>query len=139
MFEIDDNFLQSIGYDVTTLSEAEKSQYKAELTEELQERLNERLGGELEESQVEDLEGIQKSSVRANQWLNEFHEDYSTFDDYKAILSSVGEEEAKVFYASALWMQDAIPGYGLIIREEFEKYQQELVKKREMVNQALGL
>lgn len=139
MFEIDDNFLQSIGYDVTTLSEAEKSQYKAELTEELQERLNERLGGELEEHQVEDLEGIQASSARAEQWLNEFHEGYSASDDYQTILNSVGEVDAKVFYAAALWMQDAIPGYGLIVREEFVKYQQELVKKREMVNEALGL
>lgn len=139
MFDIDDNFLQSIGYNVATLSEEQKAQYKKELTEELQARLSERLGSELEEQQVDDLESIQDSDARADQWLHEFHADFEGSDDYRTLLKILGEPEAKIFYASALWMQDAIPGYGLIVREEFDKYQNELVEKRKMVNAALGL
>lgn len=138
MFEIDDNFLQSIGYNLSSLGEEQKERYKAEITEELQARLNERLGSELTEEQSDDLGTIQDSSVRAGQWLDEFHKDYANAQDYKTVMSAVGEDEAKIFYASALWMQDAIPEYGLIIREEFDKYQQELIRKREMVKQALA-
>lgn len=139
MFEIDDNFLQNIGYNVANLSEDEKNRHKAELTEELQERLNERLGSELEEDQVEDLESIQQSSNRAKQWLEEFHNDYEGSEDYIAIREALGEDEAWIFYASALWMQDAIPDYGKIVRKEFDNYQVELIEKRQMANKAFGI
>lgn len=138
MFDIDDNFLASVGYDVAALSDDEKEQYKKEITEELQTRLSERIGAELEDYQVDDFESIQNSSERATQWLYEFHSDFEQHDDYKTMVAAMGEPDARIFYASALWMQDAVPGYGVIVRDEFDKYQQELVKKREMVNRALG-
>lgn len=139
MFDIDDDFLQSIGYNVTALADEQKAQYKQELTEELQARLSERVGSELEESQVDDFESIQNSTERAEQWLHEFHADFHEAQDYKTLVDALGDTDAKVFYASALWMWDAVPDYGLIVREEFDKYQNELVEKRKMVNQALGL
>ncbi len=139
MFDINDDFLESIGYDVAALTDDEKEKYEQEITEELQARLSERLGSELEEDQVDDFESIQNSSERADQWLHEFHGDFEQHDDYKTLVTALGEPDAKIFYASSLWMQDAVPEYGLIVREEFDKYQQELVKKREMVDKALGL
>ena len=138
MFDINDDFLASIGYDVAALSDDEKEAYRRELTEELQARLSERLGSELEPDQVDDFESIQNSGERANQWLHEFHDDFEQQDDYKTLVTALGEKDAQIFYASALWMQDAIPGYGLIVREEFDKYQHELIEKREIVNKALG-
>lgn len=139
MFDIDDNFLQSVGYDVAALSDEQKQQYEQEMTEELQARLSERMGSELEESQVEDFESIQNSDKRAEQWLHEFHADFHRSPDYQGLVEALGDADAKIFYASSLWMRDAIPDYGLIVRDEFDRYQKELIEKRAMVNQALGL
>lgn len=137
MFEIDDTFLANIGYSLGALSADEIVQYKREITEELQARLSERLGSELDESQVEDFESIEESSVRAKQWLYEFHSDFVNARDYKTLVDLLGEDEAQIFYASALWMNDAVPDYGLIVKEEFDKYYNELIEKGKMIREAL--
>lgn len=139
MFEIDDNFLTSIGYTTATLTEEEKDRYKAELTQELQARISERFAAGLDPAQVEDFEGIQHSAERANAWLREFHSDFAESDDYKGLVAALGEQDAKVFYASGLWLRHAVPGYGEIIQETLNEYQNELMEKRRIADEAAGL
>ena len=62
MFNIDDNFLASIGYDVALLTPEQRAQYQAEILEEVNTRLSERLALELTEEQVMDMESIQNSA-----------------------------------------------------------------------------
>ena len=101
-------------------------------------RLSERLAVELTEEQALDMQSIQDSAERAEQWLYEFHSDFASTDDYKSLVEALGEPEAKVFYATALWMQDAVPGYGAIAQELLNEYQAELVEKRKLVDAALN-
>lgn len=139
MFDIDDNFLASVGYDVDSLSEEQKDQYKSEIMEELHARTAEALSSNLDETQVDDFASIQDSAERAKSWLYEFHSDFEQSDDYQALVRALGEQEAQVFYAGALWLRHAVPGYGQKMQEIMEDYQEELIEKRAMVNKALGI
>lgn len=139
MFNVDDDFLTSVGYDVATLNDDKKAAYKAEIAEELHQRVTEELAAQLDETQVEDLEGIQNSAERAKQWLEEFHSDYASSDEYKAALDAVGEQDALTFYAGALWLRHATPEYGKLAEEIMAAYQAELAEKRRIANEAFGV
>lgn len=137
MFQIDDNFLTSIGYDVASLSDEKKQQYIDELTTELNARISDRLVSELSEDQVEEFNEIQENPDRAFRWLDEFHADYHDAPEYRQVLDGTGSEsEAATFYASALWMRDAVPDYGQKIQQEFDSYHDQLVKLRQSVRDA---
>lgn len=137
MFQIDDAFLASIGYDVSLLTDEQRAQYKNEILEEVNTRLSERLASELTEEQVLDMESIQDSAERAEQWLYEFHSDFAEVADYQVLVEALGEPEAKIFYATALWMQDAVPDYGVIAQQVLNDYHAELIEKYKLVEQAL--
>lgn len=139
MFKVDDEFLASVGYNVASLSDEQKNAYKAEFLEELNARLSAEIAEELDEDQIVDLESIQDSVERAKQWLGEFHGGYTESPDFSAIVDAVGEDEGSIFYATALWLQDAVPGYGKIAEATMAEYQNELIKKREMAAQVLDL
>ncbi len=138
MFDIDDDFLTSIGYDVSVLTPEQRQQYSGEIQEEMNQRLSERLAMELTEEQAADMQTIQDSHERAEQWLYEFHSDFASRDDYQSLVQALGELDAKQFYATALWMQDAVPGYGVIAQELLNEYQAELIEKAKLVDTALG-
>ncbi len=136
MFLIDDNFLTSVGYDVANLSESQKQQYIDEFTGEVNERVSERLVSELDDQQVEEFNEIQENPERAKNWLNEFHAGYTDTLEYKQILESSGSEDtATTFYATSLWMNDAVPKYGELIQEELNNYQSLLIKMRQAANE----
>lgn len=139
MFRIDDDFLTSVGYDVASLSEAQKQQYIDELTAEANERISERLVSELDDKQVDEFNDIQDNIERARRWLDEFHHDYREKEEYQQVLEGTGNEnDAVTFYAAALWMNDAVPKYGELIQEELDKYHDQLVKMRQAANAAVG-
>lgn len=139
MFEIDDDFLVSVGYDLALLTDEQIEQYKKEMTEEMTARLSEHFAGELTEEQSAEFEGLQNNTERARQWLVEFHAGYQENDDFKAFTDAVDDQdEATRFYACSLWMNDAVPNYGELIQKEMDEYQAELTEKRRMANQALA-
>lgn len=140
MFQVDDNFLASIGYDTEALSEDKKNQYKSEIQEELIARVSEDIAKELDEDQTNELSDIQENPDRAYGWLNEFHSDYREDQSFKSLLSVADhEEEAVTFYATSLWLNEAVPRFGEIMKEEMGHYQAELIRKRELVNRSLGI
>lgn len=137
MFQIDDNFLASVGYNVDTLSEDKKQQYITEMTEELNQRASERLVRELSEEQAEDMNRMQDSPERARAWLEEFHSDYQSRGDYQQLLAHApSEDEAVVYYASSLWMNHAVPNYGELLQDEMNAYHAQLVKMRQAASAA---
>lgn len=138
MFEIDDTFLASIGYDVRTLSEERKIRYKNELSEELSQRIKQALVDELDEAQANELSDIEESFDRAQRWLEEFHQDYRERGDFRQLSEGMLEEQVISFYAVGLWLRDAIPRFGEIVQEEFTRYQQELIAMRQQVNATLA-
>lgn len=137
MFQIDDNFLTSVGYDVANLSDAKRQQYIDEFTAEVNERVSERLVSELDDQQIDEFNDIQESPERAKGWLDEFHAGYQANAEYQQIRDNVDNEgDADTFYAAALWMNDAVPRYGELIQEELNNYQAQLVKMRQAANDA---
>lgn len=139
MFEINDDFLTNVGYDVATLSEEQKAQYISEFTDEFTERLQERFLAELDEEQVEDLDRIQSSVDSARSWLDEFHTDYRERKDFQQISQVMNDEDdSALFYAELLWMQYAIPAYGGVIQEELNAYQADLINKRRQADELVA-
>lgn len=136
MFNIDDDFLTSIGYSIDVLTPEQREQYRGEILEEVNARLSDRLALELDDEQTLDMASIQDSSERAEQWLYEFHGDFAASDDYKTLVEVLGEPEAKVFYATALWLQDAVPGYGVIAQGVLHDYQVELISRNKVALEA---
>ena len=136
MFQIDDNFLASVGYDVAALSEEQKQKYIDEMTEEINERATERLVSELDDQQVDEFEGIQENPGRARQWLHEFHHGYQSRQDYLEVSGGAeDEDDAVTFYATMLWMNDAVPQYGELMQQEMNEYHDELLKMRQQANE----
>lgn len=139
MFEINDDFLASVGYAVADLSDEQKNTYKREMTEELNARLIERFMPELDDSQLEEFSDIQDNAERATAWLNEFHADYNDMPGFSDLVEAGGRDNAVEFAAATLWMRDAVPDYGELVQQEFMKYHDELVEMRQMVNKTLGI
>ena len=140
MFNVDDNLLQQIGYNVAFLTEEEKNRYKKEITEALHRRVAERLAAEINQDDLLEFEDVQGNLDRTRRWLTEFHGDYATRDDYRTIRSLFDtEEDAMSFYASALWLRYAVPGYGKIMQQVMDEYVEDLVEMRNQVNQRLGI
>ena len=138
MFEINDDFLTSIGYDVASLSEEKKQAYIKELSEEFSARLQERFLGEIDETQAEDFDHMQESAENARAWLDEFHGDYRDREDFQQITQLMdNEDEAVEFYASELWIQDAIPAYHDLVQEELNAYQADLIDKRRQADELI--
>ena len=83
---------------------------------------------------------MQGNPDRTRRWLAEFHSDYATREDYKTVRQLMdSDEEAMSFYAAALWLRYAIPGYGKMMQEVFDEYVEELIDMRNEVNKQLGL
>lgn len=138
MFDISDEFLASVGYDVETLSDERKQRYRQEINQELVERSIVEIVKELDEQQIEEMNDIQENPERARRWLDEFHGDYREREDYKRLLEGANnEDEAISFYAVALWMGYAVPGYGKLMQEQMQLYHDELVEQRASINAAL--
>lgn len=139
MFQIDDDFLTSVGYDVASLSEAQKAEYIEQITNEVNERVSSRLVSELSDEQIEEFNNIQENADRARRWLDEFHADYEERKEYRQILANgASEDEAVTFYAVAFWFRDAVPGYGELIQEELDDYQARLIAMRNAANNSIS-
>ncbi len=136
MFEITDNFLTSVGFDVTTMSSAEKEQYKQQFSSDITARVTAELFDELTPQQADEFNDIQSNQDRVYRWLDEFHADYRSRDDFQQILKNTGDnmDDATMFYAGILWMGDAVPEFGVIIQDVFDRYQAELIEGRQAAN-----
>ena len=129
MFEIDDDFLKSVGFHLDIMSDEQKEAQKQRLNGMFERRLIERFMPEMDDEQIEELNDIQSNPDRANRWLDEFHADYRDHDDYKQLREVSEEDEANTFYASMLWMSYAVPNFGELIQEELVKFQIEMADR----------
>ena len=140
MFNIDDNFLEKVGYNVASLSEEKKDKYKEEFTEEVNRRVAEQIMPELSDEQIEEFDDVQNNFDRTRRWLAEFHGDFADREDYKQVRSLFDtDEDSMGIYASALWLRYAVPDYGKIMQDVLDDYAAELIERRNEVNKALGI
>ncbi len=140
MFNVDDNLLAAIGYNVATLSEEKKNQYRREISEELNQRASTEVLARLSKQEALEFEDVNSNPDRMRRWLAEFHGDYASRQDYQAIRELFEtDEDAMSFYASALWMRYAVPDYGKIMQEVMNEYVEELADMRRAVNEQLGI
>ncbi len=138
MFQINDNFLSSIGYDVANMDESRKQKYIDEFTKEFTEIISERLIQELDEDEINEFNEIQDDSDKAKNWLSGFKPDYESSEDFNTIKNDLGDEKlAIISYATALWLNDAIPQYGQIIQNELNSYQAHLAELRRVANESI--
>lgn len=138
MFEITDEFLQRVGYDTASMVRLEKDRLKWEFSNDFSERMSERLVDELTEEQSEEFLDIQNNQERTRRWLDEFHADYRERKEFKQLASVAdNEDEVATFYATALWMRDAVPKYGELIQQELEDYAVELAELRKTAYDSL--
>ena len=140
MFNIDDELLKKIGYNVATLTEEQKDKYKEELTEGVNQRAAELIVPHLSEEQIEEFSDVQGNPDRTRRWLAEFHGDFASREDYQQVRQmSDSDEEAMSFYASALWLRYAVPNYGELMQQALDEYADELIDMRNQVNAELGI
>ena len=81
MFNIDDNLLAAIGYNVATLSEEKKNQYRREISEELNQRASAEVLVRLSKQEALEFEDVNSNPDRTRRWLAEFHGDYASRQD----------------------------------------------------------
>ena len=140
MFNVDDDLLSTVGYNVSLLSEEKKQQYKLDIIKELNKRASEEILARLSKEDALEFEDVSSNPSRTRRWLAEFHGDYADREDYHAIRELFETDEAAMsFYASALWMRYAVPDYGKILQGVIDDYVEELIDMRKAVNEQLGI
>lgn len=139
MFEVDDTFLQSVGYDTNLMSEQQKTEVRTRFLEELHLRSGEEITHRLSDEDAEEMREVGDNPERARRWLQEFHSDYRDRDEFKNIAAGAeNDDEAVTFYAVALWLNYAVPDYGEIMKEVMRDYHETLIQRRDMARAALG-
>lgn len=140
MFQVDDAFLESVGYDLAALSEEQKDEYRGKIITELHARASEELTRRLDDNDALEMAEIAENPARARSWLQEFHSDYRDREEYKLIAANMdSEDDALAFYATALWLSYAVPDYPQIMQAVMQDYHASLVERHERARAALGL
>lgn len=139
MFQLDDQFLQSVG--LGDLPEDQKQAFLQHTYETLEERVGTRLADGLSEAQLQEFEAFaSQDEARTYAWLNANVPDYANQDDYKQLASTAPEGVAPLAiaaeYASVRWLEINSPNYRQVVAEELTKLRDEIVASKEQIGSA---
>ena len=123
MFQVDDEALQTLGYQTAVMHDDEKAHIKEQIASDLNTRFGAAVAQELTSDELEEFSDIQESPERARRWLQEFHPDYAQQKEYTELCDDGRTtDEADAYYAATLWMDYAVPNFGQIAQRVASDY-----------------
>lgn len=136
MFQLDDQFLQSVG--LGDLPEDQKQAFLQHTYETLEERVGTRLADGLSEEQLQEFEAFaSQDESRTYAWLNANVPDYANQEDYKQLASTAPEGVSALAiaaeYASVRWLEVNSPNYRQVVAEELTKLRDEIVASKDQI------
>ncbi len=137
MFQLDDQFLQSIG--LGDLPQEQKEAFLQHTYETLEERVGTRLADGLSEAQLQEFEAFaSQDEARTYAWLNANIPSYAEQDDYKQLASTAPEGISPLAiaaeYASVRWLEINSPNYRQVVAEELTRLREEIVASRDQIS-----
>ncbi len=136
MFQLDDQFLQSVG--LGGLPEEQKKAFLEHTYETLEERVGTKLAESLSDEQLAEFEGFAaQDEAKVSAWLDAHFPDYQSQPDYQQMASSAPESVTPLTvaseYASVKWLELNSPNYRQVVANELERLRQEIVASREQI------
>ncbi len=136
MFQLDDNFLQSVG--LGGLPDDQKEAFLQHTYETLEERVGERLAADLSDEQLTEFESFAtQDEEKVNAWLGSNAPDYRNEAEYKQMAESAPEDVTPLMlaaeYASVKWLGINSPNYRQVVAEELEKLRKEITASRDHI------
>lgn len=137
MFQLDDNFLQSVG--LGNLPEDQKEAFLQHTYETLEERVGEKLAASLSDDQLAEFESFAtQDEQKVNGWLQANVPDYQNESDYQQMAANAPEDTTPLMlaaeFASVKWLGLNSPNYRDVVAQELEKLRQEILASREKIN-----
>jgi hypothetical protein len=138
MFQLDDQFLQSVG--LGQLPDDQKQAFLQHTYETLEERVGMRLASGLSEAQLEEFEGFAaQDEQKTYAWLSANVPDYQNHDEYKQLADSAPEGVTPLMvaaeYASVKWLEINSPNYRQVVAEELTKLRDEIIASKDKIGQ----
>lgn len=130
MFQIDDNFLASLG--LAALPQDEKEKMKAHIYETLEMRVGMRLASGMSDQQLSEFEGFMSGDVtKATDYLTAWNSDWEKDPAYVASQQVAAQQgidpnAATSEFAALKWLETNFPDYKKVVAEELEKLKQEI-------------
>lgn len=138
MFQLDDNFLQSIG--VGSLPEDQKKALLQHIYEELELRVGEKLAAGMSEAQMKEFEAVlDRDEEKIRDWLSEHAPGYETMSDYQQFTQNVqaaGREvdvDALADYTATKWLEVNRPDYRDVVAATMEELRKEIIEGRDAI------
>jgi uncharacterized protein DUF5663 len=136
MFQLDDQFLQSVG--LGDLPEDQKEAFLQHTYETLEERVGTRLADSLSDDQLQEFEAFaSQDEEKTYGWLSAHAADYTTHEEYKQLAESAPEGTAPLIiaaeYASIKWLEINSPNYRDVVAEELSKLRDEIIASRDHI------
>jgi len=136
MFQLDDQFLQSVG--LGDLPADQKEAFLQHTYETLEERVGTRLADSLSDEQLQEFESFAaQDEEKTYAWLNANAADYLQHEEYKQLASSAPEGTPPLIvaaeYASIRWLEVNSPNYRDVVAEELNKLKQEIIASRDHI------
>jgi Protein of unknown function (DUF5663) len=137
MFQLDDQFLQSIG--LGDLPQEQKEAFLQHTYETLEERVGTRLANGLGEAQLQEFEGFaSQDEARTYTWLNANVPGYADQEDYKRLAATAPEGTSLLAiaaeYASVRWLEINSPNYRQVVSEELTRLRDEIIASRDQIS-----
>lgn len=137
MFQLDDQFLQSVG--LGDLPQDQKDAFLQHTYETLEERVGTRLADGLSEAQLQEFEAFaSQDEARTYAWLNANVPGYIDQDDYKQLAATAPEGISPLAiaaeYASVRWLEINSPNYRQVVAEELTKLRNEIAASRDQIS-----
>jgi len=130
MFQIDDNFLASLG--LGALPQDDKEKMKAHIYETLEMRVGMRLASGMSDQQLTEFEGFMSGDVtKATDYLDQLNPNWRNDPAYSASQqqaqkAGINLNAATSEYAALKWLETNFPDYKKVVAEELEKLKEEI-------------
>jgi hypothetical protein len=136
MFQLDDNFLQSVG--LSDMPEDEKQAFLQHIYEELELRVGTRLSEGLNDSQLTEFESFMNGDeAKIRTWLDANLAGYEQSEDFTQFRQNVPPETPMLAilaeFASLKWLEVNRPDYKNVVADELEKLKVEITSSRDQL------
>lgn len=135
MFQVDDDFLDSLG--LQSLAGAEREEFKRYLRSTLQERVGERLTEGMSDDTLDEFGLFMDGNVAGmKQWLDRHlpgYENSQDFIEFQRNNAGASESDILSSYGSLAWLQVNRPDYPDVVRDTMEELRQEIISNRDAI------
>lgn len=136
MFQLDDNFLQSVG--LGAMPADQKQAFLQHIYEELELRVGTKLSEGLTDDQLTEFESFMNGDeAKIRGWLDAQLPGYQQSEDFQKFTENIPPEAKELAvlaeYASLKWLEANRPNYKDVVAQELEQLKQEISANRTQI------